>query len=240
MSDINWILCPVRNGLTLTQKALKSFLNQDIKTRVLLIDNSSEDGTREWARTMYPKVVTIYKHPPYSVAESWNKGLELLFNDTAVDNILVCNNDIELKPETYRLLLDSAAQFVTAVGNNDHNCLISPITSSFEYRPHPDFSCFLMRHKVWDAVGRFDEKFLGAFCEDWDYHVRLHKAGITACCLDIPFYHVGSATINTMSDSDREFMCRQADRNRAYFKEKWQMEGASPEYEAFFKEPYAR
>lgn len=232
---INWILCPVHNGLALTQKAVNTFLRQDYGlVRVLLIDNASTDGTNEWARSMYPRVVTLRKDPPLSVAQSWNKGLTGLFGDSTVNQVLVCNNDVELRVDTYRQLLSDRGGFVTAVGNQDPECIkvVTPPTAA--PRPHPDFSCFLIDRATWQLVGKFDEQFLGAFCEDWDYHVRLHKAGVYAHCIDLPFYHVGSATINNMSPADRDRLCKQADLNRAYFKEKWGVAGGSPEYYALF------
>lgn len=237
--SVNWVLMPVRAGLKMTQDAVKSVLTQDITpVRVLLIDNDTDEGIREWARTKYPRVMTITKYPPLSVAESWNKGLSLLFNDTGNTHVLVCNNDVVLRKDTYRLLVEDGGDFVTAVGNSDPDCVKALTPPVVPPRPNPDFSCFLLTRKVWETVGKFDEQFRGAFCEDWDYHVRLHMAGIDAHCIDIPFYHIGSATINIVGDSERDRLQKWADQNRKYFKEKYGFDGGSPEYEAFFKTAY--
>jgi len=234
---INWILVPVHNNVHLTKAAVKTFIKQDIpEVRVLLLNNGSTDGTAEWARTMYPKVVTLYQTPPYSVAQSWNRGLTLLFGNLPQEpnaHVLVCNNDVELRPDTYRLLLEDGGGFVTAVGVDDKEMLATTVPGG--KRPNPDFSCYLIRREVWDKVGRFDEKFETAFCEDWDFHVRLHKAGVDAHCIDIPFYHVGSATVNNMPPEEQEAVLKQADKNRQYFKEKWGCDGGSPEYYELFK-----
>jgi GT2 family glycosyltransferase len=236
---VNWVLMPVRNNLHLTRAAIKSILKQDMPdVKVLMINNDSQDSTAAWARTMYPSVVTLNMKPALSVARSWNKGLTLLFEGEGAEYVLVVNNDVELRPETYRLLVGSGYDFVTAVGNGDPRC--TKVTMPDAYppwtpRPNPDFSCFLLRRWVWDKVGGFDENYKGAFCEDWDYHVRLQKAGIKAVCIDVPFYHVGSATINNMSPEDREKLCKQADLNREYFKNKWGVAGGSPEYYALFE-----
>jgi|WetSurMetagenome_2_1015567.scaffolds.fasta_scaffold04516_3 FkbM family methyltransferase len=427
---INWILTPVHNGLHLTQKAVATFLKQDIgNVRVLLIDNESADGTNEWARSMYPQVVSLRKSPQLSVAQSWNKGLSLLFEGTPHEHVLVVNNDVELRPDTYRMLLSDGGGFVTAVGDGsigsvrgwtplklvgcedkvkigkfmemgiplkgvvhvgtnegyevewylklglqvigfeaysraaeicqlrypdtviyngalgevhiptmlqvasgdgcgstflgsltgekfvdtepcdmdrmdaydlgdcdclvvdvqgmelevlkgagdklkqfkclniecsrvpqyegeapaaevvawldeqgfyaitpieDHNDILFVRKDVLGVRPHPDFSCYLIHREVWEKVGRFDEEFKGAFCEDWDYHVRLHKAGVDAHCISVPFYHVGSATINAMSPADAEKLSKQAGSNREYFKQKWGVEGGTPEYYSLF------
>lgn len=238
MANVYWILVPVRNGLPLTKKAVKSFLNQDIgKVRVLMIENDTADGTRDWARTLYPQVVTIHKDPPFSVAESWNKGLSVLFGDEVNEYVLVCNNDVELRPDTYRLLVEDGGDFVTAVGNADPECIATLTPPANPPRSHPDFSCFLIRRGVWGKVGRFDEQFLGAYCEDLDYHMRMHQIEIDAHCIDLPFYHVKSATLNTLPPEEAAHLCKLADRNREYFKDKWGMDVWSPEYKEFFKPP---
>jgi GT2 family glycosyltransferase len=101
-------------------------------------------------------------------------------------------------------------------------------------RPHPDFSCYLIRRECFEKVGEFDEGFKRAFCEDGDMHVRLHKAGIKAECLELPFYHYGSATVKHCDPKERLAIQRQADLNRKYFAEKWGFEMASPQYYAYF------
>lgn len=243
---MNWILCPTHNNLHLTRSAVKSFLAQDIPTKVLLIDNASTDGTPEWARSMYPQVVYIRRDPPLSVAQSWNRGLSLLFEGTPNQHVLVCNNDVELRPDTYRLLLEDGGGFVTGVGVDSKGQVDPGSTTqpkdkvdvkTLSRSPHPHFSCYLIHREVWEKVGKFDEGFKGAFCEDWDYHVRMHKMGVNPYCINIPFYHVGSATINSMGEKEREALCKQADANREYFKAKWGVAGGSPEYYALFNHP---
>jgi hypothetical protein len=204
-----------------------------------MIDNATIDGTAEWARSMYPQVVTLRKEPPLSVAASWNKGLSLLYAGTHNDNILVINNDVELPPQMYRWLMASKDEFVTGVGVDTREQMEAVMKSAdaqaYHCTPHPDFSCFMMRRSVWNKVGKFDENFKGAFAEDWDFHVRLHKAGITAMSIGVPFYHVGSATIKSMDATSCDALCKQADLNRQYFYNKWGMHGGSKEYEDFFK-----
>ena len=234
----SWILMPVHNNLSLTRKAIDTCLCQDVgEVGILVINNASVDGTTPWVLSMHRhKVFHIYKNPPLSVAASWNKGLQLVFA-TGVDHCLVVNNDVELLPCTYRMLLDDGGGFVTAVSVKEREKLdewFKPPDMKPEQRPHPDFSCYPIRKEVYQKVGPFDELFEGAFCEDWDYHVRMHKAGIYAHCIDVPFYHVGSATINSMPEDEAKVLQEQAARNREYFKEKWGMGGASKEYYDFF------
>lgn len=222
------VVMPVRNNLDLTKKAVKTVLAQEVPTNLLIIDNQSTDGMAEFFRTS--DVGYVYFDPPRSVAASWNYGLQFFFNE-GYEHVLVVNNDIELRPDTYRRLLEDGGGFVTAVGVREWPPEGPP---SFEKRPHPDFSCYLIRRDTYYKVGPFDEKFLIAFGEDWDYHVRMHQAGVFAHCIDVPFLHHGSMTIKNSIPAEILKIQVQADKNRKYFKEKWGMAGASPEYYKFF------
>lgn len=228
---MNFILCPVRNNLHLTRKAVASFLAQDIEggVYVLVVNNASTDGTNEWMQTQR-QVAQMYYDPPLSVAESWNRGLEHCFR-LGAEYVLVVNNDTILRPDTYRRLVKDGGDFVTAVGTRDAT-KIEELTEPDPNakRPHPDFSCYLIRREVYEKVGPFDENFRIAFCEDGDYDLRLYKAGIRAYCLDLPFLHHGSMTIKNADPIEIRRIQIQADKNREYFKRKWGFAMASEEY----------
>jgi GT2 family glycosyltransferase len=237
---MNFIIVPVRNGLHLTRDAVKDFLSQDIgDVEVLVIDNASTDGTTQWLATQ--PVRTIYNNPPKSVAASWNQGLRWVFGQ-GCEYTLVVNNDVRLRPDTYRWLVEDGGGFVTAVGTIDPK-KIERNDKYREYykqpdpdakRNHPDFSAYLIRREVYEKVGPFDEDFKGAYAEDSDYHLRMHQAGITAICLDLPFLHYGAQTITMADEEEARRISEQANRNRAYFKQKHGVEVGSAEYYALF------
>lgn len=266
---MNFIVCPLRNNLHLTRKAFASFRSQDVPggVEILAVNNASTDGTTEWLTTQRD-VLSMYFDPPCGVAESWNRALQYVFRQGA-QHALVVNNDVELRPDTYRWLLADGGGFVTAVGVRDAE-KIKPLgqlvnavytgdgmiakgaivdrsmikdgkTEPYYHepdpsavRPHPDFSCFLIRRETYFQVGPFDENFLCAFGEDWDYHVRLHLAKINAHCIDLPFLHHGSMTIKNAEPKEVRRIQIQAEKNREYFRKKWGMRGASEEYYKFF------
>lgn len=237
MSIVNWIICPVRNGLHLTKKALPTFLNQDIgDIGVILIDNASTDGTPEWARSLDCDLCYVHHMEPKSVAASWNKGLRAVFRES--DHALVVNNDVELPPYFYRLLMEDSGPFVTGVGVSDHDCLNQAPNPSSK-RPHPDFSAFMIRRECWNTVGPFDEDFEGAFFEDNAYHVRMHRAGIHAVAIDVPYYHVGSATIKNSTPNEQKRINSAFDRNKKLFFRKYGCYPGTPDYDALFTDPVA-
>ena len=246
----NWILCPLRNGLHLTKQAAKTFAAQDIgNVDVLFINNGSTDGTAEWLSSVDAARISCGN---LSVAQSWNIGLRFLFGFKGaqyIDYVLVVNNDVELRPDTYRHLVEDGGLFVTGVGvakraeiepeliyNDDQRGMYDgyPDPDPTAKRPHPDFSCFLIRRECWDRVGPFNEHCEVAFYEDNLYHVAMHRKGIAAYCLDLPFFHHGSATIKNADPAERERIQQAAAKNKEYFHSKWKCYPGTPEYQALF------
>jgi len=234
---MNWILVPLRNNLAFIRAALPTFLAQDVgDVRVFLWDNGSTDGTSAWANSITDdRVFYAYNVTPQSVAASWNAMLRYVFGEGA-DHALVVNADVELRPDTYRRLFADDALFVTAVGTADKDKISPPyrVPDPGAKRTHPDFSCFLIRKACWDKVGPFDESMNGAYCEDSDYHIRMHRAGIEAICLDLPFYHVGAGTLKNADEAETARIQQQADKNRALFRQKYGVDVGSKEYYELF------
>ncbi|KKL48292.1 hypothetical protein LCGC14_2326940, partial [marine sediment metagenome] len=207
----NWILMVAHNLSHMTMKAVVSGLGQDIRdVRVWLVNQGSTDGLALMGDALYPDVVTTHHYPPLpSLAAAWNLGLSHLLEEPG-GKVLVVNNDVQFRPDAYRRLVEDGGGFVTAVGSTDPGSIypsrIDPEDGIPRWdapdptakRPHPDFSCFLIRRWVWEKVGCFDERYLIAYCEDADYHLRMHRAGVKAHCIDIPFLHHAAATINSL------------------------------------------
>lgn len=228
---MNPVLMLCRNSLALTIKAMESVLNQDIEVTPYIIDNDSTDGTAEWLKGVNTVVRSLRFTPAKGVSASWNFGLSYLFDVAQCDHVLVVNNDVQLRPDTYRELIDARADFVTAVGVGD------PAQLEWDHvhrmRPHPDFSCFLIDKSVWRTVGQFDESMVH-YASDADYHLRMHQAGIKAYTNGIPFYHYASGTLKTATETERQQIHWQADRDRETFERKWGVKIGSPDYYAMF------
>ncbi len=232
---MNWILCPLHNGLHLTRAALRTFLAQDVPCNVLLLDNASTDGTVPWLNGIRDeRVLTMLMMKPLSVAASWNAMLRWVFKRE--DHAIVVNNDTLLRPDTVRHLLADGGLFVTAVGTDDPSKIDPPYhePDPAKKRPHPDFSCFAIRKECYQRVGPFSEEYAGGYCEDADYHLRMHRAGIDAVCLDLPFYHVGAGTLKSVEHDQARKIQLRADKNRALFRKRYGVDVGSPEYYALF------
>lgn len=259
MCDSNrWVVTVARNNLELTKQAVTSFERQEGGANVLVVNNGSTDATASWLHGR-PDIVSMHFNPQHGLAHAWNAALRYLFTlggTRRVERVLVCNNDVVLRPDTWKWLEAEQADFVTAVGSSDpasvqESSKIDLLAASQTFywpaphpgtkRPHPDFSCFMISRWCFEHIGPFDERFRGAYCEDADYHCRMHELGVAAYSIDLPFWHIGGGaqTIKRSAVDEQEEIAKMAARNRQYFKEKWGFEVPSAQnggrdYYAFF------
>lgn len=235
------------NNLPLTRACIASAMLQEYDDgrrdtffgshSLLIVDNASTDSTPQWLAANRGFSYIAF-HERKSVAACWNYVLDWAFNPVnpcKYEGVLFLNNDTEIRPDTITWLMKDPAPFVTAVSVRSESELNYPSPPTTR-RPHPDFSCFLIKPACWKKVGRFDEGFELAYCEDADYHVRMHMAGVEAVSLDLPFLHHGSQTVKHADPKEQRLIQRAADRNRARFEEMYGCLPGSEAYNAIFQE----
>ena len=229
------ILIVSHNNIALTKAAVRTAMEQDVPCDVMVIDNASSDGTAQWLKTK--QLASITYSDQRSLSYCWNHGLKMFWTIGSRE-VLICNNDIELRPDTFRLLACYQAPFVSCVSVDSVDRLHgdrTPTDLHKSERPHPDFSCFLIHKEVTDRVGWFDESYYPAYCEDCDYHVRMHRKGIRAVCVDLPFLHHGAQTVKSAEQGESARIQRGADLNRQRFKLRYGCLPGTPEYSELFK-----
>jgi glycosyltransferase involved in cell wall biosynthesis len=214
----NPVLMLVRNSLELTKISVGSVLTQDIPTTLWVVNNDSDEATTAWLKMMSDTIRVWNCRPQLGVSRGWNMGLEYLFETAGFEHVLVVNNDVTLRQDCYRELLKDGGGFVTAVSVGDPEQLAWD--GQHRKRPHPDFSCYLIRREVWERVGRFDETMMH-YASDADFHVRMDRAGIEAYTIGVPFFHYASGTLKTASEIERMQINAQADRDRETFRRKY-------------------
>lgn len=233
----NWIVVLAYESCHLTRDCIDSLLAQDIKggVSVLAINNGSSDNTLQ-VLAGYDSRVRVVSFPKnIGVSKAWNYGLRTLFGKEQAPYVFVVNNDTRHRPDAYRLLVADGGLFVTCVGTSS-GAQFPGGPPKCSRRDHPDFSAFLIRRTCWDQVGPFDERFF-SWCNDGSYHLRMHKQGIRAVCLDVPFFHVASGTIKNADERERTLLMALADRDRSVFRDIWGCEMGSPEYYSMFSPP---
>lgn len=192
-----------------------------------------------------PAAVHIaYPRHEQSVAHAWNIGIEIGL-DLGVNYILVINTDIVFKSNAIDRLVTFAeskpdAIMWTAAEYSDLGGL-EDAPEDENYSEHPHFSCFMVKPNFFEHVGRFDENFVPAYCEDGDMHARIALANKKAYIYGgSRFYHWGSRTIK----SDRKLWDRNSQtfpRNQQYFLTKWghpPVNDVNQMREVYFKNPY--
>jgi GT2 family glycosyltransferase len=207
---MNPVLLVTHNCLELTKKCVASVQEQTISVDILVIDNASTDGTREWLSEQGIKAMLFDTNIGVSIA--WNVGLELAFKNHG--HCLVVNNDTKLPPYFYNKLLSYDLSFVTGVSVDDLSNHPEEWKQPAEY---PDFSAFLIRRSCWCAVGRFDQR-MKFYASDCDYAVRAHRAGIGMVNAGVPFHHERSSTLKHATAEERTEIQAQADEDRRVFK----------------------
>lgn len=246
------VIIVAHNNRALTVQTLRSALKQDIPVEVILIDNASTDGTREWARSMeakFPNVDLMPLTSQKSLAACWNMGLESVWQSGGT-HALVLNNDVVIHPRTYGTLLCHGGMFVTTVSVDDEeqfhftpgdedNLYAGPEHDLYiKDRPHPNFSGFLIRKSCFDRVGPFNEDYYPAYCEDAEYHIRMHRQGVRAVCIDLPMLHLGNGanTLRFADPAESNRIKRGADANRLRFRDKYGCVPGDQEYNALFSD----
>ena len=237
---MNTIVIIARNGLHLTRRTLKAALAQDVPVEIILVDNQSSDGTLHWALAVEAqikdvRVITLAKQ--LSLAACWNLALRKVW-ERGGEHALVLNNDVLIQPPTYKILESTGWDFVTTVSVDNEEQFQFPRALDMYGRPHPNFSGFLIRKECFDKVGPFNDSYYPAYCEDAEYHVRMHRAGVRAVCIDLPMLHIGNGanTLRFADPAEANLIKRGADRNRDKFLEKYGCKPGEPAYDALFSD----
>lgn len=188
------------------KKFLKDCLNSLAKltypqVEIIVVDNNSTDGSQEFVKVNYQKVILIENKENYGFAKGNNIG----FKASTGDYVLILNNDTIVTPNflapiikdfennptiaclqpQIRLsenkeLLDGVGGFLTFTGFLYHFGYLKDRMQSKYNKKMKIFSakgaCMLLRRKAIEKVGLFDEDFF-IFFEETDLCFRFWLAG---------------------------------------------------------------
>lgn len=150
------------------------------------------------------------------VAKSWNVFLNALQDDELAiivnDDIIFGINDIA-EFEKAAIAHPNAAIFLS--GSDELN----------------SFSCFAMTKKALELVGPFDELFERAYFEDNDWWYRCHLSNAEIVHVKLDNYHVGSATLKSLSEEEKQAHHTSFRKNQGRYTRKW---GGLPANEVYY------
>lgn len=184
--------------------------------RILVVDNASEDGIREWLREQ-KDVLLIENQSNVGFAPACNQAVRMLRETGGREDIFLLNNDTRLTPNALFWLRMGLYQEerVGAVGSlsnyagNRQQLDIEftlpgeylaygakqniPLNMPYEERVRLSGFAMLVRGHVWDQTGGMDEAFAPGYFEDDDISMKISRTGYRLMvCRNSFIYHAGS------------------------------------------------
>ena len=222
-------LIPLYNCLPLTQQmvaSLQATLPAGLAHEIILIDDGSTDGTREWLATLGP--------PFQVILNERNLGYAIANNRAAARArgrfLALLNNDLLLQPRWLEPMLEAHAQLAAragVVGNVqlnartgeiDHAGIVMNLKAKPEHArslpprassagadialvPAVTGACLLIERALWENLGGFDEAFLNGG-EDVDLCFRARAAGreVAVALRSVIRHHVSSSAGRKLHD----------------------------------------
>ena len=223
------IVMPVYNQLIFTKGCLESIRKHSEPAEIIVIDNGSSDGTKEFLAA-YPDIIVITNDENRGFAGACNQGAKAAKGDWVV----ILNNDVIVSDGWLIGLVEFAEtrrlDIVTpAIREGDLNYDIDSYSREFIRTMagvarigEADGICFMVRRVVFDTIGYLDENFLIGQFEDVDFFRRAKTAGFKLGITGRSFiHHFGSIT----QDSIRRVKTVKPYEaiNRAYYQRKWKL-----------------
>lgn len=195
-------IIPLYNCLPLTQAMLASLeasLPRDFAHEIILVDDGSTDGTRDWLASL-PKVCrAILNEKNLGFAATCNHGATAARGEF----LFFLNNDLVLQPRWLEPILEAFARFPHAglVGNVQLNAATGAVDHAgigFNHKGKPAHdtrrpwvsrltgyrrvealtgACFAIRRTLWQQLGGFDEAYVNG-SEDVDLCLRANAQGL--------------------------------------------------------------
>jgi GT2 family glycosyltransferase len=194
------------NGKPLLDDSISSYFANDYPSfDVVVIDNGSTDGTKEWVKKNYPKVFVLRTEKNLGYSGGFNFGLEYAFKRKKADCVLITNNDVKADKfviaELVRIaetdpligfaigkvyfyddpdvLQTVGKKYDPVLWNGGHIGNREKDIGQYEHieeRAWCDDIYWLVKREVYEKTGGYDTEF--AFQgEDFDWQVRAKKLG---------------------------------------------------------------
>jgi len=217
MSDVT-IVIPNYNGISFLDACLRSVSEQiEVSAEIIVVDNGSGDGSREFIKTHFPKCRLVCLDKNYGFCRAVNEGIKRAQSPY----VILLNNDTEVRPDFAacllqaiqadkkrfscaarmleyedRGLLDNAGDFYCAFGWGIARGKGRP-ASRYEREEKIFSSCAgaaIYQRELLEKLGGFDEAHF-AYLEDMDISWRAKIHGYENWYAPrAEVFHMGSAT----------------------------------------------
>ena len=155
------------NRLDMTRDCINSILSTCSNFELVLVDNASTDKTVEWVKHVVPSAVIIRNDRNLGVPMARNQGVRA----TTGEFLIVMDNDIVLRPgwldDMFTPIRDGADMVGIEGWQLDHNFgACYQCQSANERFDYLGGALTVIRRKVFETVGLYDEGFSPAYYED--------------------------------------------------------------------------
>lgn len=223
--------------MKLCVRSIRTTMKRDIY-EIIVVDNASTDGICEWLQEQ-EDIHLIKNKINYGFPEGCNQGIQSAKQE---NDIFLLNNDTVLTPNAVfwlRMGLYSSQKVGTAGGvtnyaSNGQKIMIDdatperylnrakeinvPMHSPYIYKTWLVGFALLIKNQVIKEVGMLDERFSPGNYEDYDYGLRVGKAGyVNVLCQNSFILHWGGQNFTR----DIEKLKQTISINRHKLAEKW-------------------
>lgn len=214
------------NKIELTEKCLASVLEFSPNADIIVSDNASWDGTREWLDEMalkYSNLRILHNKSNVGFGPAHNQA----FAHCRTPYFLVMNNDLVVCHGWTDRFLQAmeSSPFVAQVGLAN-TC--TRLTNAFEGTggpPHEycEGSLTMVRTEAVKALpdGLFADYVRFIYGEDSDLSLRLQEAGWKTAHIHLPIQHAHSSTIKKLPLKTRQYIRRVKAANHAFLSDRW-------------------
>jgi GT2 family glycosyltransferase len=219
------LVIAVYNQIEYTRQCLASIeACTTIPYELILVDNGSTDGTRDFLQGLRHKI--ICNEMNLGCAKAWNQGIRA----SKADVIGILNNDILVTPGW----LENLLAFMERTGHG----IVSPSAREgqldYDLKEYAEeftarcrqlsraeiyAPCMVIRREVLDRIGLFDEAFAYGGCEDTDFLWRAQNAGFSMGMTGSVLIHHFVMVTQDAIKKDETAVYPKA--NLAHFEAKW-------------------
>jgi GT2 family glycosyltransferase len=212
--------------LDVTKKCLETVFayTNFIKHRIVVSDNGSTDGTREWLQSLGDKIWYVENEKNLGFASAHNQIMRVF----PFDDIVLMNNDIEVKDQWLEKLVNTmnegkygaVSPAIETPGGLDIGAVLDSNArgrSIINSGPEPHWitgSCLFIKRDTINKIGKLDERYF--YYEDVDYCITMKRVGISfKCDTNVIIKHHNSASSNP---AQKKLLMEES---RKRFIEKW-------------------
>lgn len=114
-----FVIIVTYNGMQWIDRCIKSVIDSSLQAKILLIDNGSKDGTKEYISKNYPNVIVLPNDKNIGFGKANNIGIKYALTHDC-DFVYLLNQDAWIEKDTFQILINS-------INQNNNIGIISPL-----------------------------------------------------------------------------------------------------------------